>query len=105
MILGIYNHKVGYPHEGVWYEPTGRMANSSGPPARGLVTTVAGVVTKGRAPDGVWLQWVTAYKAHGWEILDLVWRIGSTIDGRNPACLFGGSWNLVATYNWVYNPT
>ena len=24
LVLGIYNHKVGHPKKGTWYEPTGR---------------------------------------------------------------------------------
>ena len=30
LVLGIYKHKVGYPQEGVWYDPTGSLGSDLG---------------------------------------------------------------------------
>ena len=29
LVLGIYNHKCGYPNKGTWYEPTGRVCDGN----------------------------------------------------------------------------
>ena len=34
--LGSYNHKVGYPEKGLWYEPTRRQDNGLSPKIEGI---------------------------------------------------------------------